>query len=240
MKKGLVAITGASGGIGRATALHFAKAGYPLLLIARRLSKLKELQLPNVHCAEVDVSDLLSFKNAIVKAEEKFGELDCLINNAGLLFVGLASEQDPEKWKKMVDVNVMGVLNGIHLVLENMKKKQTGTIFNISSLAGRKAFPSCAVYSATKFAVHALTESIREEMADHNVRLVTIAPGNVKTNIWDHAVAEELKKEYGAYKRSPYEEIDPMDVAKAILFIYEQPQNVCIREMVICPTRQVV
>lgn len=239
MKKGLVVVTGASAGIGKATAIHFSKAGYPLLLIARRLSKLKELQLPNAHCAEVDVTDLPSFKTAIKKGEEEFGEIECLINNAGVLFAGLAHEQDPEDWKRMIDVNIVGFMNGMHLVLDKMKKKERGTIFNISSLAGRKTFPSVAAYCATKFAVHAFTESVREEMADHNVRLVTIAPGNVKTEIWDQAVAEEKKSHYSVYTRKPYENLDPEDIARAILFTYEQPQNVCIREMVICPTRQI-
>ncbi|HEV7737691.1 MAG TPA: SDR family oxidoreductase [Chlamydiales bacterium] len=240
MNKKLVVITGASAGIGKAIAVHFSRAGYPLLLIARRLAKLKELRLPNTYCAEVDVTDLSKFSAAIKKGEEKFGEVECLINNAGVFFAEPFETQDPQDWKKMVDVNILGILNGMHLILNKMKERQTGTIFNISSLAGRKTFPSGAVYCATKYAVHGLTESIREEMADHNVRVITIAPGNVKTEIWDQAVAEEKKHHYSAYQRKPYENLDPEDIAKAILFAYEQPQNVCIREMVICPTRQIV
>lgn len=240
MKKGLVVITGASAGIGEATAIQFSHAGYPLLLIARRLSKLKALNLPNTLCEEVDVTDLSSFKAAIEKAEEKFGETKCLINNAGILFINLAHKQNPEEWKKMLDVNVLGVLNGIHLVLQNMIKKQTGTIINISSLGGRKTFPTHAIYCATKFAVHSLTESIREEVADHNVRLVTISPGNVKTEILDQAASQEIKDTHRSYKREPYENLQSEDIARAILFAYEQPQNVCIREIVICPTRQIM
>ncbi len=240
MKKGLVVITGASAGIGEATALHFSRAGYPLLLIARRLSKLKSLHLPNVLCEEADVIDLSRFKAAISKAEEKFGETECLINNAGILFIDLAYQQNPEEWKKMLDVNVLGVLHGIHLVLQNMIKKQTGTIINISSLGGRKTFPTHAIYCATKFAVHSLTESIREEVADHNVRLITIAPGNVKTDILEQAASQEIKDNHPSYRRKPYENLQSEDIARAILFAYEQPQNVCIREMVICPTRQIM
>lgn len=138
MKKGLVVITGASAGIGKATAIQFSHAGYPLLLLARRLSKLKALNLPNTLYEEVDVTDLLSFKAAVEKAEKQFGETECLINNAGILFINLAHKQDPEEWKKMLDVNVLGVLHGTHLVLQNMIKRETGTIINISSLAGRK------------------------------------------------------------------------------------------------------
>jgi NADP-dependent 3-hydroxy acid dehydrogenase YdfG len=239
MKKGLVVITGASAGIGEATAIQFSNAGYPLLLIARRLSKLKALNLPNTLYEEVDVTELSSFKTAIEKAEEKFGATECLINNAGILFINLAHQQDPEEWKKMLDVNILGVLHGTHLVLQKMIKNQTGTIINISSLGGRKTFPTHAIYCATKFAVHSLTESIREEVADHNVRLVTIAPGNVKTEILDHAASQETKNTHSSYKREPYENLQPQDVARTILFAYEQPQNVCIREIVICPTRQI-
>jgi NADP-dependent 3-hydroxy acid dehydrogenase YdfG len=240
MKKGLVVITGASAGIGEATAIQFSNAGYPLLLIARRLTKLKSLNLPNTLYEEVDVTELSKFKAAIEKAEEKFGETECLINNAGILFINLAHQQNPEEWKKMLDVNVLGVLYGIHLVLQNMIKKQKGTIINISSLAGRKTFPTHAIYCATKFAVHSLTESIREEVADHNVRLITIAPGNVKTEILDQAASKEVKDTHPSYKRKPYENLQPEDVARAILFAHEQPQNVCIREIVICPTRQMM
>ncbi len=240
MKKGLVVITGASAGIGEAVAIQFSNAGYPLLLIARRLSKLKALNLPNTLYEEVDVTELSSFKAAIEKAEKKFGETECLINNAGILFINLAHEQNPEEWKKMLDVNILGVLHGTHLVLQNMIKKQTGTIINISSLGGRKTFPTHAIYCATKFAVHSLTESIREEVADHNVRLVTIAPGNVKTEILDQAASQEIKDTHSSYKRKAYENLQPEDVARTILFAYEQPQNVCIREIVICPTRQIM
>lgn len=240
MEKGLVVITGASAGIGEATAIHFSNAGYPLLIIGRRLSKLKALNLPNTMCEEVDVTDLSRFKIAISKAEEKFGETECLINNAGILFINLTHQQNPEEWKKMLDVNVLGVLHGIHLVLQNMIKRQTGTIINISSLGGRKTFPTHAIYCATKFAVHSLTESIREEVADHNVRLMTIAPGNVKTDILDQAASQEIKNTHSSYKRKPYENLRPEDIANTILFAFEQPQNVCMREIVICPTRQVI
>ncbi len=240
MKKGLVVITGASAGIGQATAIQFSHAGYPLLLLGRRLHRLKALNLPNTMCEEVDVTDLCRFKAAINKAEEKFGETECLINNAGVLFINLTHQQNPEEWRKMLDVNVLGVLHGIHLVLQNMIKRQTGTIINISSLCGRKTFPTHAIYCATKFAVHSLTESIREEVADHNVRLMTIAPGNVKTEIFDQAASQEIKNTHASYKRKPYENLQSEDVARTILFAYEQPQNVCMREIVICPTRQII
>ncbi len=240
MKKGLVVITGASAGIGEATAIQFSNAGYPLLLIGRRLLNLKALNLPNTMCEEVDVTNLSRFKDAIRKSEKEFGETECLINNAGVLFINLAHQQNPEEWKKMLDVNILGVLHGIHTVLQSMIQRQTGTIINISSLGGRKTFPTHAIYCATKFAVHSLTESIREEVANHNVRLMTIAPGNVKTEILDQAASQEIKNTHSSYKREPYENLQSEDVARTILFAYEQPQNVCMREIVICPTRQVI
>lgn len=239
MNKGLVVITGASSGIGKATAIHFSRLGYPILLIARRLSNLEELKLPNTLVVEGDVTDLPGFSMAIQQGEEKFGPIECLINNAGILFAEYAYQQNPSDWKKMFDVNVLGVLHGMHLVLDKMIQRKSGTIINISSLGGKKTFPSVAIYCATKHAVHALTETIREEIADHNVRLVLISPGNVMTEIWDLAVSEEKKGEHPAYQRKDYENLDAEDIARAILFAYEQPQNVCIREIVLAPTRQV-
>ncbi len=238
MKKGLVIITGASSGIGEALALSFSKSGYPLLLLARRHHKLQAMNLPNALCEEVDVTDLASFKSAVERAEKKFGPAECMVNNAGVLLLGLGQNQHPDEWKKMLDVNILGVLHGIHLVLEKMIARQTGTIINISSIAGRKTFPNHAVYCATKFAVHALTENIREEVADHNVRLMTIAPGVVETEILDQTTSQEIKDHYKSYKKTIGETLQSEDIARTVLFAYEQPQHVCIREIVICPTRQ--
>ena len=142
------------------------------------------MKLPNAICEKLDVTDLKTFKEVLTKAEKKYGPTDCLINNAGVLLLGQGKSQDPAEWKKMLDINVMGVLNGIHLVLGDMIERQTGTIVNMSSVAGRKTFPCHAVYCATKFAVHALTENIREEVSQHNVRLITIAPGIVESEIF--------------------------------------------------------
>lgn len=235
----MIVITGASSGIGKSLAVHFSHAGYPLLLIARRTSPMKELKMPNALCIEADVTDRVSFSKAIEQGEKKFGQIECLINNAGILLAGPTQQQDPSDWEKMLQVNVLGVLNGIHLVLDKMIERQTGTIINISSLAGRKTFPGVGVYCATKHAVHALTESIREEVADHNIRLINIAPGNVKTAIWDHAVPDEEKENHPAFNRKEYENLSADDIARVTLFSYEQPQNVCIREIVIAPTRQI-
>ena len=238
MEKGLIAITGASSGIGKATAQTFAKRGYPLLLIARRIDELDALNIPNSLCVKGDVTDLSSFKGAIEAGEKKFGPVSSLVNNAGIMLLGDAALQNPDEWKKMYDVNVLGVLHGIHLVLQKMIERKTGTIVNISSIAGKKTFPNHAAYCGTKFAVHALTENIREEVAKHHVRLITIAPGAVETNLLSHTTSEEIKEGYEEWKKEMGGVLSPQNIADAILYATEQPQNVCVRELVIAATTQ--
>lgn len=237
-KKSLVVITGASSGIGEATARAFSELGHPLLLIARRLDRLEALKLPNTLCEKVDVTNRDEFKSAIEKAEAKYGPTDCLINNAGVMYLGLADTQDPKEWEQMVQVNIMGVLNGIHVVLAGMKERRTGTIFNVSSVAGRKTFPNHAVYCGTKFGVHALTDQIREEAASFDVRFVNIAPGVVETELLSHTTSEDIVKDYNQWKKQMGQPLESEDIARSILFAYQQPQRVCIREILICPTRQ--
>ena len=236
--KSLVIITGASSGIGAATAKHFSDLGHPLLLVARRVERLKALNLPNTLCEEVDVTDVDAFAKAIEKAESQYGPCDCLVNNAGVMLLGQADIQDPAEWKTMFDVNIMGLLNGIHLVLKGMKERKHGTVVNISSVAGRKTFPNHAVYCGTKFAVHAITENIREEVATSDVRMITIAPGAVETDLLGHTTSAEIVSGYEDWKESMGGALVADDIARSILFAYSQPQNVCIREIVIAATRQ--
>ena len=238
MSRPLIVVTGASSGIGAATAHAFAEAGHPQLLLARRLDRLQALGLPNALCRQVDVIDRDAFAAAIEEAEATYGPVDCLVNNAGVMLLGLADSQDPAEWRRMLDVNLGGLLNGIHLVLGRMKARRGGTIINISSIAGRKSFPNHAIYCGTKFAVHAITESIREEVADSDVRLITIAPGVTETELLGHTTRQEIIDGYQEWKRSIDGGIAAEDIARSIRFAYDQPQNVCIREMVICPTRQ--
>jgi NADP-dependent 3-hydroxy acid dehydrogenase YdfG len=238
MSKPLIVITGASSGIGEATAKKFAGQGYPLLLLARRIEKLQALDLVDTLCVKVDVTDLAAFKSAIAQAEQQFGPVACLINNAGVMLLGQVDTQDPAEWQQMLNVNVMGVLNGISTVLSNMIKHRQGTIINISSIAGRKTFPNHAAYCATKFAVHALTENIREETAKHDVRLITIAPGVVETELLGHTTADKIKSDYTDWKQEMGQPLQADDIAETIWFAYNQPQRVCIREIVIGPTRQ--
>ncbi|MEH6451439.1 MAG: SDR family oxidoreductase [Psychromonas sp.] len=236
--KQLIVITGASSGIGAAMAKAFNSKGHPLLLLARRLAPMQDLKLENTLTVSVDVTDAQAIKDAIAIAEEKFGPVGCLINNAGVMLLGQADQQDPTEWSNMLNINVMGVLNGIHAVLADMKARKTGTIINISSVAGRKTFPNHAAYCATKFAVHALTENIREEVAMDDVRLVTIAPGAVETDLLSHTTSQEIKDGYADWKDDMGGVVAPEQIAEAALFAYEMPQSVCVREIVIAATRQ--
>jgi NADP-dependent 3-hydroxy acid dehydrogenase YdfG len=153
MKK-LVVITGASSGIGEAIARRLSDAGHPLLLLARRVEKLEALELPNTMCEKVDITDKATFEAAIQKAEVAFGPADALINNAGVMLLGQINTQDASEWKTMFDVNVLGLLNGMQAVLAPMKARNSGTIINISSIAGRKTFGNHAasecVYSRNR------------------------------------------------------------------------------------------
>lgn len=237
MKK-LVVITGASSGIGAATAKAFSEAGYPLLLLARRLARMEALGLPNTICREVDVLDRTSLGDAVASAEAEFGPVEFLINNAGIMLNGDPSVQDPEEWDRMIDVNLKGVMNGIHAVLPGMVERESGTIVNLGSIAGRKTFGAHSVYCGTKFGVHAITETIREEVSQKNVRLITMAPGMVGTDLVNHSTDEEAKAGWWDYAKQIGGPLEPEDIADAILYACQAPQRVCIREIVICPTRQ--
>ncbi|HIF5648748.1 TPA: SDR family oxidoreductase [Vibrio parahaemolyticus] len=237
MKK-LVVITGASSGIGEAIARRFSEEGHPLLLVARRVERLEALNLPNTLCEKVDVTDQASLITAIEKAEAQFGPADVLVNNAGVMLLGQIDTQDDAEWKRMFDVNVLGLLNGMHSVLAPMKARNSGTIINISSIAGKKTFPDHAAYCGTKFAVHAISENVREEVAASNVRVTTIAPGAVETELLSHTTSQDIKDGYDAWKVDMGGVLAADDVARAVMFAYQQPQNVCIREIALAPTKQ--
>ncbi|HCG8474301.1 TPA: SDR family oxidoreductase [Vibrio parahaemolyticus] len=237
MKK-LVVITGASSGIGEAIARRFSEEGHPLLLVARRIERLEALNLPNTLCEKVDVTDQASLITAIEKAEAQLGPADVLVNNAGVMLLGQIDTQDAAEWKRMFDVNVLGLLNGMHSVLASMKARNSGTIINISSIAGKKTFPDHAAYCGTKFAVHAISENVREEVAASNVRVTTIAPGAVETELLSHTTSQDIKDGYDAWKVDMGGVLAADDVARAVMFAYQQPQNVCIREIALAPTKQ--
>ncbi len=238
MSKALVVITGASSGIGEATARLFAAQGYPLLLLARRVERLQALNLPNTLCRQVDVCDRAAVQAAVAEAEAQFGPVDLLVNNAGVMLLGEVSQQDPAEWQRMFDVNVHGLLNGVHAVLAGMRARRHGTIINISSIAGRKTFPNHAVYCGTKFAVHAMSENLREEVAMDDVRVITIAPGAVETELLSHTTRQDIKDGYESWKQDMGGVIRPEQIADAVRYAYQQPQHLCIREIVLAATRQ--
>ncbi|MFJ4963784.1 putative oxidoreductase [Streptomyces sp. ADI96-02] len=238
MAKPLIVITGASSGIGAATARLLSAQGHPLLLLARRLEKLEELGLPNTLCRQADVTDRAAVEMAVREAEERFGPVDALVNNAGAMLLGRIADQPVEEWDRMIDLNVKAVLYGTRAVLPGMIARRAGTIINVSSIAGRKTFPNHTAYVGTKFAVHAMSENLREEVSSSGVRVVTIAPGAVETELLSHTSDEKIKTDYEAWKKAAGGALDPQTVAEAIAYAYQQPQNVTIREIVLAATGQ--
>ncbi|NHQ87538.1 SDR family oxidoreductase [Iodobacter sp. HSC-16F04] len=238
MTKALIIITGASSGIGAATARLLSSQGHPLLLLARRLDRLQALNLPNTLCKAVDITDRAALLAAVQEAETQFGPADGIINNAGMMLLGEMSKQNPAEWDSMFDINVKGLLNGIHAVLAGMVARKHGTIINISSIAGRKTFPSHVAYCGSKFAVHAISENLREEVAGSDVRVITIAPGAVETELLSHTTDEAIKAGYEEWKDGMGGVLAATDIAQAISYAYHQPQNVCVREIVLAATRQ--
>lgn len=241
MNKPLIVITGASSGFGAEIAKIFNAAGYPELLLGRRTAKIEALPLnfENVLIESVDVTDQTQFKAAIQQAEAKFGPTDLLVNNAGVMLLGNVLNQDAKEWQTMLDTNVMGVLNGTQIVLPTMVERQHGTIINMSSLAGRKTFVNHAAYVASKFGVHGLSETIREEVSGKNVRISMVAPGAAETELLTHVTDQGALTDYQAWKDSMGGiTLDPVHVAESVKFIYDMPQSVNIRELDIAATRQ--
>ncbi len=224
MFKKVVAITGASSGIGKSLAEVFSQAGYPLLLMARNTKAMQDLNLPNAVCCEVDVTNIQTLQQAIDEAEKSLGPIDCLVNNAGFAASGDFIDQALSNKQKMIDVNVSGVINGIDAVLPKMRNRKVGTIINVSSIADRKTRPNLAVYAASKAAVASLTESLRVENAKYGIRFCNVAPAKIRTPMLISAGIDQNQI------------IEPDELAKAILWIYEQPQHICIRDIVFTPT----
>lgn len=244
MKNKLIVITGASSGFGYEMAKLFNNKGYSLLLLARREDRLKEiteeLNSENVMYTKVDVTDFDSMQTAVTAAEAKFGPVDLLVNNAGTMLLGDVLNQDRNEWQTMLDVNVTGVLNGIQIVAPQMKAAKTGTIINVSSLAGVKTFGNHAAYSASKFGVHGITETVRQELSPFNVRVATISPGAAETELLSHTSSQKIRDGYVEWKQTMGgSSMDPKAVANSVLYMYELPQNVNIRELQIAPTMQV-
>ena len=235
----LIVITGASSGFGKECALQAAKKGYKCALFARSIEKVEGLESPNFFKKNVDVRQRDSLIKAVEEAQVHFGmDVDCLINNAGIMPLGSFENQNPEDWDAMIDINIKGVLNGIKSVYPTMIRNKQGTIINISSIAGKKLFDNHGVYCSTKFAVHAISDQLRKEAGAHNIRVITIAPGAAETALLTTSNTEEVVAGYEAWKTHMGGALDPQRVVQSILFTYEMPQEVCIRELVISAINQ--
>ncbi|WP_214851157.1 SDR family oxidoreductase [Exiguobacterium sp. s193] len=236
----VVIITGASSGIGEATAKLLAKNGAKLVLAARREDRLKALkeeieQLGGQVVYQVtDVTKTEQLDQLAKLAQETYGSVDVLVNNAGLMPLSQLHKNKQDEWDTMVDVNIKGVLYGIGAVLPYMRKQKSGHIINISSVAGHEVMPSSAVYSGTKFAVRAITEGLRkEESVDNNIRATIISPGAVDTELKDHITDEDIKQGIGNMQA-----IDADAIARAINYAVSEPDDVSINEILIRPTSQ--
>lgn len=239
-----VLITGASSGIGKATALLLAKQGYSLILTARRLDKLEKLKEDiqkkfdsEIAVLKSDVRDLSSCQDLVSKIKSLRLQVDVIINNAGLA-KGFAPihEGDFNHWNQMIDTNIKGILNITRLLSPSMVSRKSGQIINICSTAGKEVYPNGNVYCATKFAVDALTKSMRLDLYKYNIRVSQVAPGHVEETEF------ALTRFDGDAERAKiYEDFNPLrsiDVARTILFIIQQPEYVNIQDVVMTGTNQ--
>ena len=238
-----VAITGASSGIGEATALTLAKAGASVALGARRKDRIDELAARiedeggTAVALEVDVSDEAAARGFIEAAHERLGRLDTLVNNAGVMLLGPVEQADSEDWRTMVNVNLLGLMYCTHAALPIMLGQESGDIVNISSVAGRFARAGNAVYAATKFGVGAFSEGLRNEITERGVRVTLIEPGFVDTELQGHNTGEVLET-LDAMREHLRDPLRAQDIANGILYAISQPPNVSINEVLIRPTRQ--
>lgn len=236
----IVIITGASSGLGEATAKRLAKHGAKLMLAARREDRLKELVAEieqdggTAKYQVTDVSDRSQVAALAKATEQAYGRIDVLVNNAGLMPLSPLDETKVEEWDKMIDVNIKGVLYGVAAVLPIMRSQQSGHIINLSSVAGHKVFAGGTVYCATKFAVKAISEGIRLE-SQGQIRSTNISPGAVATElpntITHDQTAQNVNQMYSIA-------IDADAIARAITYAIEQPGDVDVNEMIIRPTKQ--
>jgi NADP-dependent 3-hydroxy acid dehydrogenase YdfG len=236
--KPLVVITGASSGIGAATAKTFSEAGHPMLLVSRRLERMENLKLPNSLARSVDVLDVKSFAEAVSEAETLYGPVDLLVNNAGYMNLEHTAQQSPQEWQKQFEVNCIGLLNCTSVIFPEMIKRKTGTIINIGSTAGRNIYENHTAYNGTKYAVKAMSESLRREASPHNVRVIMVSPGLVDSELTNGTSNTQILEAREIYRESIGGALQGDDIARGILFAYQQPQNLCVWELVMAPTKQ--
>ncbi|MGB3849785.1 MAG: SDR family oxidoreductase [Tunicatimonas sp.] len=244
LKDKVVIITGASSGIGEATAEKLAAHGARVVLTARREDRLTQLKQKiedaggQALVVVADVTNKEDWQQVVQQTQESFGDVDVLVNNAGLMPLSFAKNLKTDEWEKMVDVNIKGVLNGVAAVLPKMMDNRQGHIINISSVAGRKVFPGGSVYCATKFAVRAFSEGLRNELSpEYNIRITAIEPGAVATELTNTITDEDLMEKVV----KPMLNIEPLqleDIAESILYALQQPAHVNVQEVLVMPTEQ--
>ena len=235
IKKNIL-ITGASSGIGKASAEILSRQGHQLVLLSRRENELNELniQLGGQHLViPTDVTNYNDVKSAVAQVIEKLGSIDTVLNNAGLGFFDPFEEGKIEQWHTMIDVNIKGLLNIIHASLQALKNSH-GHLINLGSVASHNVFPNSGVYCATKHAVLAISESIRLEMAK-DIRVTTISPGAVNTDFINQTTNNELLKDYKSYFAAG---MTPEIIAEQIAWAINAPSDVVLSEIMIRPNKQ--
>lgn len=236
-------VTGASSGIGEAIAKRLAEAGAKVVLGARRTDRLealkKEIEAAGGIAAykETDVVSRDQVVALIKTANDTFGPVDILVNNAGVMLLSPIDALLQDEWERMLDVNVKGVLNGVAAVLPGMTERGKGDIVNISSDAGRKLFPTGAIYCASKWAVEAITQGLRSELSGKGLRVTSIQPGATTSELSSHITHEETKKGSEGFKNA-IRFLDADDVARAVVYAVSQPPHAAVNEILIRPTQQ--
>lgn len=236
----IVAITGASSGLGAEAARHLVEAGAKVVLGARRMDRLEalvnELGRDQVAIARLDVTDREAVKGFVDFAVETFGRIDVLINNAGLMPLSPLEMGRVDEWDQSIDVNIKGVLYGIHAALPHFKAQKSGQFINVSSVAGHKVGQGNAVYAATKHAVRVISEGLRQEVKPYNIRTTIISPGAVDTELPSSVKAPGVAEGIADF----YEKmaIPASSFARCVLFAIGQPEEVDINEILFRPTAQ--
>ncbi|MDT0300658.1 SDR family oxidoreductase [Streptomonospora wellingtoniae] len=238
----VVAITGASSGIGAATAVELATRGAAVVLGARRTDRLDSLveriraEGGRAEMLEVDVTKRADLKRLVALAVDRFGRLDVLVGNAGIARTGPVADLDVDDWDAMIDVNLRGVLHGVAAALPVFRNQGSGHLVTIVSTSGLKIVPTQAVYAGAKNAVRTMLEALRQESTDGVLRTTSISPGFVRTELVDH-VDDPGQRERLRHTMAELG-IPPDAVARAVAFAIEQPDDVEIGDMSIRPTRQ--
>ncbi|MEU7855856.1 SDR family NAD(P)-dependent oxidoreductase [Nonomuraea sp. NPDC049141] len=235
----VVLITGASSGIGEATALALSAEGARVAVGARRADRLEALvrKAPGeVLALELDVTDQESVRAAVAKTVERFGALDILVNNAGVMLAGPIVGADVTEWTRMVETNLLGSMYTVHAALPQLLERK-GAVVQVSSTSGRIASAYNGVYAATKFGVTAFSESLRQEVTAQGVRVVVVEPGFVATELADH-ITDPTMRAAARQLATSMRTLQPEDIANAVVYAVTQPEHVAVNEILIRPTDQ--